>query len=212
MKKNKVNLKTKAVALTSAVVLVLAIPIAGTLAWLSDETPAVTNTFTSAALFENPQEEFSLWEHKAVLQSNGSYELTADEVPTNTYGVLPGVNLPKDPTVEVANLQENAYLFLKVTGTLPQGMSYAIDDANWEALPGETNVYVYKGAPADATGKIISASETAKVSFNANIIKNQQIAVSNEYNGGSNTLAFEAYMIQADHNGTSAADAWANVH
>ena len=208
----------KAMTLVLAFVLVIGASVAGTLAWLTAKTETVTNTFTSAELFANPATDFTLWEHEATdADGDGAYTLdNTKEVKANTYDILPGVDIPKDPTVDVVNLEEHAYLYIKVTGTLPTGLSYTIDSENWEAL-NETDypgVYVYKGTNADSTSKVIKATDTSKKTFTATILADNKITVASSYNGTADTgitLSFEAYMVQATGNGATAAEAWSNI-
>lgn len=205
----------KVMTLVLAFVLVVGASVAGTLAWLTAQTATVTNTFTSAELFSEDG-SFTLWEHKATdTDGDGVYTLdSSTEVTSNSYNILPGVNIPKDPTVDVVGLEEHAYLYIKVTSTLPTGLTYAIDRNNWTALTGYDGVYVYTGTDADAETNIIKATDAAKKSFTATILTENQIVVANNYSGTSDDikLNFDAYMVQATGNGDSAAAAWANTY
>lgn len=202
----------KVMTLVLAFVLVIGASVAGTLAWLTAQTATVTNTFTSAELF-GTDGSFTLWEHQAEdNDGDGVYTLNTTEVTSNTYDILPGVNIPKNPTVDVVNLEEHAYLYIKVTSTLQTGLTYTIDSTNWTALTGYDGVYVYSGANAE--NNIIKATDAVKKSFTATILTGNQIEVANNYAGTSDdiTLSFEAYMVQATGNGDSAAAAWANTY
>lgn len=203
----------KVMTLVLAFVLVVGASVAGTLAWLTAQTPTVTNTFTSAELFSD-NGSFTLWEHKAEdTDGDGVYTLdNSTEVTSNSYNILPGVNIPKDPTVDVVGLEEHAYLYIKVTSTLPTGLTYTIDSANWTALSGYDGVYVYSGSNAE--NNIVKATNAAPESFEATILTGNQIMVADNYSGTSDgiTLSFDAYMVQATGNGDSAADAWANTY
>jgi len=210
----------KTVAMAASLALVAVLSVSATLAWLTDETEEVKNTFTVAKLFENPDVQFTLWEHEAVDENeDGRYELTDEEVTGNTYGVLPGVNIPKDPTVDIVNLEANAYLYVKVTNNLSAGLTYSMDSSNWEQLAGYDGIWVYKGQ--NATNNVISASIDAKKSFTVNVLTQNAdsangayaITVPSTYTGTADagTLAFEAYIAQATGNGANAAEAWANT-
>jgi len=205
----------KVMSLVLAFVLVIGASVAGTLAWLTAQTQTVTNTFTSAELFSE-NGSFTLWEHKAE-DTDGDGEYTLDnssEVESNSYSILPGVNIPKDPTVDVVGLEEHAYLYIKVTSTLPTGLTYTIDSTNWTALDGYDGVYVYSGSNAESNSNIVKATNAAPKTFTATILTDNQIVVASNYSGASDdiTLSFDAYMVQATGNGDSAADAWANTY
>jgi len=203
----------KVMSLVLAFVLVVGASVAGTLAWLTAQTATVTNTFTSAELFSD-NGSFTLWEHKAVdTDGDGVYTLdNSTEVTSNSYSILPGVNIPKDPTVDVVCLEEHAYLYIKVTSTLPEGLTYSIDSENWTALSGYDGVYVYSGSNAE--NNIVKATNAELKTFTATILTGNQIVVADNYSGTSDdiTLSFDAYMVQATGNGDSAAAAWANTY
>lgn len=203
----------KVLSLVLAFVLVIGASVAGTLAWLTAQTPTVTNTFTSAELFANPENDFTLWEHEAKDDDgDGVYTLnSSNEVTSNSYRILPGVNIPKNPTVDVVGLEEHAYLYIKVTSTLPEGLTYSIDSSNWTVLSGYDGVYVYSGPNAESN--IVKATNSAPKTFEATILTDNQIVVADNYSGTSDdiTLSFNAYMVQATGNGADAAEAWTNT-
>jgi len=203
----------KVMSLVLAFVLVVGASVAGTLAWLTAQTATVTNTFTSAELFSD-NGSFTLWEHKAVdTDGDGVYTLdNSTEVTSNSYSILPGVNIPKDPTVDVVGLEEHAYLYIKVTSTLPEGLTYSIDSENWTALSGYDGVYVYSGSNAE--NNIVKATNAELKTFTATILTGNQIVVADNYSGTNDDikLSFDAYMVQATGNGDSAAAAWANTY
>ena len=208
------GINIRPIALMLALVLLIGSAVGGTIAWLSAKSETVVNTFTSAQLFANPEEDFTICEHQAVdADKNGQYELNMDEeVAGNAYKILPGVDVPKDPTVDVVELQECGYLYIKVTSNLPAGLSYAIDDTNWEPLAGYSGIWVYKGAQAESN--VINASLAAKKTFVVNILKDQVVKVTTDYDGtadGDEILSVSAYMVQAIGNGSNAAEAWANT-
>ena len=204
----------KALSIVLAIALVMVCTIGGTLAWLTAKTGTVTNTFTSAELFADPTNDFTLWEHEAVAEDDGTYSLNTNEVQGNSYDILPGVNIPKNPTVDVVNLEEYAYLYIKVTGVpMTTGLTATIDPTNWTALGASyPGVYVYSGA--NAVNNIIKATDAAKKTFTATILKDNQIVVASNYAGTSDniTLEFTAYMVQATGNGANAAKAWGNTY
>lgn len=203
----------KVMSLVLAFVLVVGASVAGTLAWLTAQTPTVTNTFTSAELFSD-NGSFTLWEHEAE-DDDGDGVYTLDnsiKVTSNSYSILPGVNIPKNPTVDVDGLEEHAYLYIKVTSTLPIGLTYTIDSANWTALSEYDGVYVYSGSNTE--NNIIKATNAAQKTFEATILTDNQIVVADNYPGTSDDikLSFDAYMVQATGNGDSATAAWANTY
>lgn len=196
----------KNLLLLAALLLVCVVSVAGTLAYLSATTGAVTNTFVIGSLFsedpnnpgdpDDPTDDIGLIlrEHKATYAGNGSYTLSqTEEVTTNTYDkILPGVDVSKDPFVRVKGLQVDAYLFIEVVDALGDGLTAVVDDENWTdtGLDGKNGgtVYVYAENGGVLTGDL---DET-------NILAGDKIIVSSDYNSETATkIYFYGYMIQA---------------
>lgn len=186
-----------------AIVLVVALSVAGTYAYLTAQTDTVTNTFTAAGLASN----FSLDESKANQQPNGSYTLDVKtRVQENEYSVVPKVNLAKDPTVHVT-LEKNvgAYVFLAVNDKLGDGLTATIDDTQWTAL---NKTYTANGAEWTIYYKQLAGSATpAKVDIN--VLAGQQIVVGDTVAENCGNIVFNAYLTQSA-GFTSALDAWNN--
>ena len=98
---------------------------------------------------------FTLQEHKAV-RNNGIYILDDTQVVTsNTYQVLPGVAIPKDPHFTLSNKSKvPAYLYVEVIDNLgASGLSYGLT-SDWLDIDitGQSGgkVYVYTGGTGSA--------------------------------------------------------------
>ena len=197
MKHNARNI----ILLVLAFVLVIGASVGGTLAWLTAQTPAVTNTFTSAALLSSTG-SFTLWESEAEEQTDGSYKLLNTKAQEgNTYNILPGVDIPKDPTVTIDDLQENAYLYIVVDNKLTSGLTFSYA-TGWSLLDGYTNVYVYTANGSN----VIKPGD-----YEVKIIENDTITVPANYSAtGDGSLTFTAYLAQATGNGANAVKAWEN--
>ena len=195
------ELSGKLVVAMLAVTLLIGCAIGGTVAWLTAKTDPVVNTFTYGDI------NIDLWEHAydATTNALGTSKVTKVE----NYKIIPGVDLPKDPTVTVKANSEACWLFVKVekSGTfVTDKVTYSIDDTVWTQLDNVAGVY-YKKIDT------LTASET-----DYNILKDKKVTVSqgltkNEINsieeGQKNpALTFKAYAVQLDAAQT-AADAWA---
>lgn len=128
-KKNK-TLKTLVAALS--MVLVICLTVAGTLAYLKAETTPVINTF-----------------------SPSNIDLTLAETTGDTYKMVPGTDISKDPKVTVT-ADIDCYVFVKVeeSANFDTYMTYTI--SGWTPVPNETNVYyreVSASADEDNDGK-----------------------------------------------------------
>ena len=144
--------RNKALVLTLCAVLLVVATVMGTLAYLTDKTEKITNSFTV-----------------------GSVKVTLAETTGNEYKMVPGYTIKKDPKV-TAEGSEDCYLFVKVApfGSVAKYMDYAIA-GGWTLVPGETNVY-YREVLANATEKSFDVLKdnklTVKESLTADDMKN----------------------------------------
>lgn len=183
-----------------AIVLVIAMSVAGTYAYLTSQD-SVTNTFTVGNV------AITLDEAKA--NTDGSLVAGADRVKANTYKLLPGHTYTKDPIIHVDAASENCYLFVKVENEIA-----AIEGANnvasqmtangWVAVEGETGVYAYT---------VNNALTAVEAGGDVNVFGTLTIAdtVTNAVLAGyaNKTITVTAYAIQADgFDGKTAADIW----
>lgn len=187
-----------------AIVLVVALSVAGTYAYLTAQTDTVTNTFTAAGLASS----FSLDESQANQQPDGSYTLDVNtRVKQNAYSVVPKVNLAKDPTVHVT-LEKNvgAYVFLAVDDNLGDGLTATIDRGNWTAL--NTTYTDAQGVEWTMYYKQLAGSENP-AQVDINVLAGQQIVVGDTVAENCGNIVFNAYLTQSA-GFTSALDAWNN--
>lgn len=186
-----------------AIVLVVALSVAGTYAYLTAQTKTVTNTFTAAGLASS----FSLDESQANQQPDGSYTLdVATRVQENQYSVVPKVNLAKDPTVHVT-LEKNvgAYVFLAVDDNLGDGLTATIDSTQWTAL---NKTYTANGVEWTIYYKQLAGSATP-AQVDINVLAGRQIVVGDTVAAECGNIVFNAYLTQSA-GFTSALDAWNN--
>lgn len=193
-------MKKKTLTIAIALVLVVALAVGATYAYLTAQTGEVKNTFVAGGAVD--QSALKLYEHKANPNKDGTYTLDETKRTTeNSYTVMPGVNLPKDPTVEVTAANGPYYLFVKVTEGAHFNkniFSYSIDDAAWKQLKDADDkdvagVYVY------TTDKTNAAILTGAVT--ANVLKDKVVTVADVDSitlaGADCTLTFQAYACQA---------------
>lgn len=187
-----------------AIVLVVALSVAGTYAYLTAQTDTVTNTFTAAGLASN----FSLDESQANQQPDGSYTLDVNtRVKQNAYSVVPKVDLKKDPTVHVT-LEKNvgAYVFLAVDNNLGDGLTATIDRGNWTAL--NTTYTDAQRVEWTMYYKQLAGSENP-TQVDINVLAGQQIVVGDTVAENCGNIVFNAYLTQSA-GFTDALDAWNN--
>ena len=175
-------MKKKTLALVLALTLLVAGIVGGTLAWLTDQTAEVKNTFTV-----------------------GDINIDLTETTTD-YKMVPGNTIAKDPTVTVKANSEACWLFVKVTEStdLKDFITYAIAEG-WTALPGVDGVY-YREVPASAADQTFSVLAGDAVTVKSDVTRTMLETAKTD----APTLTFQAYAIQKDHFATADA-AWAEV-
>lgn len=94
----------KSIAFVAALALVAMLGVGGAIAWLTDTSGPVRNSFTVGDV------EITLKE--SPLSSSGMYGDPAEGV-SNAYEMIPGFTYKKDPVVSVANDSEDCILFVK---------------------------------------------------------------------------------------------------
>ena len=182
----------KTLTVLLALVLVIAMSVAGTMAYLTSTTGPVTNTFSvgnvTITLDETDVDEY------------GVAIPDAAPVTGNEYKLIPGHSYLKDPTIHVAADIEDCWLFVKVEDGLA-----AIEDATtianqltakgWTLVADQTNVYAYEA--------IAHANDNIRV-FDSFTLKGDAVVA--DY--GTAQIKVTAYAVQAD-NFDSPAAAWA---
>ena len=118
-------MKKKSIALTlTAVMLALAVGIGGTIAYFTDKTENVQNTFTTGKV------EITLDEAK-VTKNGDTWTAGNERVKENKYEtVYPGAELPKDPTIHVNADSQEAYVAMKVVVTKANEWKTALEAKN----------------------------------------------------------------------------------
>ena len=89
--------------------------------------------------------KIDVWEHLAVRQNDGSYELNGTLVRRNDYYLIPGLDIPKDPFVQITEKTNvPVYVFIKVdtNPTDANHVTYGLLDC-WKLVEGTSNIYVY---------------------------------------------------------------------
>lgn len=189
-------MKKRSVAIVLSLVLVFCCAVGGVLAWLTDKTVPVENTFTVGNI------DISLAE--GVDENNDGKE---------SFKMVPGDTITKDPKVTVEAGSEACWLFVKVeeSDNLSKFIEYKVNgewsqlkDANGEDV---TGVY-YRAVDAD----------TAAKGYEYTVLNENQVTVNDDVTKvmmdnlrDYPTLTFTAYACQKD-NVDSAADAWEKVN
>ena len=164
-----------------ALALVCCCVIGGTIAWLTDKTDAVTNTFTV-----------------------GNISIVLTESTGETYKIVPGCDIAKDPTATVKADSEDCYLFVKVdeanwpefteTDGTTRKVNYALAEG-WTLVEGQTNVY-YRAVTNITADQEFQVLANDKVTVSENLTKEELNQIKT-----APTLTFTAYAVQMMQNG-----------
>lgn len=179
-------MKKKIALSIAAIALVICCAVGGTLAWLTDKTGPVTNTFTV-----------------------GNIDITLAESENLDLKMVPGNTITKDPKVTVEGGSEDCWLFVKVekSANFDTFMTYAIA-SGWTALTGVDGVY-YREVAASDNDQAFAVLADDQVTVKDTVTK---AMMDNLTSSGATlpTLTFTAYAVQKD-NIADEATAWAEV-
>lgn len=194
-------MKKKTLALLLAMVMVLGATIGVTLAWLTDETDSVTNTFTVGDI-------------KIELKETWNADSDEDNDVINDHWeaqLIPGKEYTKDPVVSVDETKTNVdcYLFVKFeeenTPTTYLTYTSTLTATNgWTLVKDTTNVW-YRVVKTDADVKSWHLLEGDKVTVNTTLTKEGMPAAN-----ATPELVYTAYAIQEEGFETPEL-AWAEV-
>ena len=185
----------KAIVLVMCAALLVVGTVAGTMAYLTDQTATVENTFTV-----------------------GKVDITLTETTGEKYKLVPGTTIDKNPTVAVTTGSEACWVFVKVAETpavyddepealLDVFIDYEIDDS-WTQL--SDNVYY-----------LLCGKEEASSGKTYRVLDGDKVTVLTSVTAGTlnfktaPTLSFTAYAVQfdgladgEDSNTTTVDEAW----
>ena len=165
-----------------AIVLVVALSVAGTYAYLTDKTGPVVNTFTV-----------------------GNVNIDLTETTGDSYKMVPSTPIHKDPKVTVKADSEACWLFVKVvkSDNFDDFMTYDMA-TGWTKL--EEGVF-YRQVAASGTNQDFAVLANDTVTVKSDVTKAMMDGLTDATRP---TLTFTAYACQTAGIDT-AADAWAEV-
>ena len=218
MKKGKYAKRTpfvKTLAVAMVLVTLIGCAIGGTLAWLTAETQQVVNTFTVGNIKIELDET----------NTDGG-EGAPERDTENSYKMIPGWTITKDPVATVLANSEDCYLFVElvedkgvvtyknaagenVTTKWSDFLTYRIADG-WTLVDGETNVY-YRKVTTNTADQPFDVIKDHTVNVKDTVTEEMMEAL------GADTypkLNVTAYAVQLYKNNTEKfepAEAWAKV-
>lgn len=172
-------MKKKLTVSLAVLALVACMTAGATLAWLTAKTSSVTNTFTY-----------------------GDINIELKETTGESYKMVPGNTIAKDPKVTVKANSEACWLFVKVekSTNFDEFMTYGIADG-WTKLDGVDGVY-YREVDSPTDDTVFDVLKDNSVTVKTTVTKEQFNSLTS-----NPTLTFTAYACQKD-NVSTATQAW----
>lgn len=176
--------------------------IAGTVAWLTAETDPVTNTFTVGDI------NITLQEYAYNADTNELNKNVDTVTSINTYKIVPGAKLPKEPFVTVTKGSEPCYIYVSVQNNIQLDNGTAVATLTvgegWTKVgeTGDKAVYKYN-EKVDASDEAVNTKPVITLVT----ISNESVTKENIKQLENDTIVVDAYAHQADN--TTEADATA---
>ena len=184
------GINIRPVALLLALVLLIGGAIGGVIAWLTDNSGPVENTFTV-----------------------GNIDIDLAESQDLDLKMVPGCDIVKDPLVTVVKDSEACWLFVEITesANLDNFITYAVADG-WTELEGVEGVY-YREVGASDDNQEFAVLANDKVTVKTDVTKAMMDAI-NDGTATDPTLTFTAYAVQywkTNGKAFTPAEAWAKI-
>ena len=195
------NRRIRNLLLVISMMMVVAMASVGvTVAWLMDSTDSVVNTFTSSDV------DITLSE-----SANSLLDDEDNDANTNSYKMVPGNTIAKDPQVTVLAKSEACWLFVKLEKNATYGTYLAdyVMAEGWLPLADVDGVYYREVADTDADQPFYVLKDN-QVTVLTSVTKTQM----NNLDNGTTvkpTLTVTAYACQKA-NVDNAATAWTTIN
>lgn len=183
----KSNMKKKTITLIIVVLGIVSFIVGTTTALLVSKTETVVNTFTYGDI------NIQLTETDTKADND-------NDINTNSYKMIPGNKITKDPLITILKDSENSWLFVSISKSenFDDFMEYEIKEG-WTQLEGNENVYYMEVNKLDKDqqfevlkGNSVTVKETVTKAMLNELDKNE--------NTNYPTLSFTAYAVQRDSN------------
>lgn len=180
-------MKKRTVAILLTFVFAMGVASGGTLAWLTDQTQPITNVFTGSQL-----------------------DIGLKESTGETYKMVPGCELEKDPKVLVQGGSETCYIFVKIntTGEFEKFLEYEVADS-WNKLDEVAGVYyqVVKEKKEDQAFEVLKGNQ---VTVKGTVTKEQLKLLTENTNPRLTVIAYASQYYKNSSEPFSPAEAWKN--
>lgn len=174
----------KPLVLAAAFAVLITGAVSGTLAWMIDNTNPITNTFTYGDINIKLEE------------TDADHDGDANN---NSYEMMPGAIIGKDPKVTVLAGSKDSWLFVKLDASenFDDFLAYTIADG-WTALEGETGVY-HRQTSESADAQEFAVLKDNQVNVKDGVTKEMLNALNaTGETSAYPTLTITAYAVQRD--------------
>lgn len=187
-------MKKKGLAMVLALVLLAVCAVSGTLAWLTAKSDTVTNTFSTSDI---------------------KVELTETN---ETYKMVPGYDIHKDPKAKVLAGSEECFLFVKLekSSNFDTYLEYAIADG-WTQLTTDkdgkaiSDLVYYRKVLTKDIGTAYSVLANDQVTVKGEVTKAMMDGLTTETLPKLTVTAYASQLYKSAGVEFTAAEAWANV-
>ena len=187
--------KKQLLVMVSMMLVVAMVSVAGTLAFLIDDTEAVVNTFSAGNVTIDLDET-----------DVDVYGVKDGDTPVkkNDYKLIPGHTYTKDPTVHVATGSEECWVYVRVENAIENieangdgidTIAEQMEELGWVAVDGETNVFYHE--ETHTAGDDVPVFESFTIAGDADVA---------DYVG--DTIVITGYAVQVDSFEDDAQGAW----
>ena len=180
------KIKSKLVIIVISILSLCSFLIGTSVAWLSSKTDEVINTFTYGDI------NITIEETDTNDNDNNEY--------TNSYKMLPGNKITKDPKITVLKGSEDSYLFVEITKSqnFDDFMTYELVEG-WTLVTGTENVYVKEVTRKDEDQYFYVLKDN-EVMVKETVTKAMLNELDKDGTNNYPTLTFTAYAVQRDSN------------
>ncbi|MCD8025524.1 MAG: hypothetical protein LUF33_00950 [Clostridiales bacterium] len=182
--------KKRIITIAASLVIIAALTVGSTIAWLSDKSDTIVNTFNGQSITVIVEE--------SPVDDSGKIT-TGSKTTGNDYTFVAGSVLDKDPTATVKKGSAKSYVYLYIDNNLASYTTLNIDETNWALV--ESGVYRYIGG---SDGGVVDAKDAdvelpaifTTVTFNTDI-EADDIAIINAM--PDNTIEVTAFAVQSEN-------------
>lgn len=209
MKKSKIRLILLIVA---SVALIVSLTIGGTLAWLTAQSDTLINTFTVGKITMTLDEAEIIDGKPTGDRIDSKKNIDTD----NSYTIIPGATIDKDPTITIGEGSESCYVFAAIKTNLPVDVTdpnqnvikkwdigtgwEVVTSSSYTAKDGDTvTIYVFSDTTTKAP-QVVTPTTTLSKLFETITFKGEELTqdILKAYETNKARIEIAAYAHQSE--------------